>query len=593
MNPRNFFAELKRRSVYKVAVAYAVVGWMVMQVASTVVPALHLPDSVTTAVVVLVLLGFPIALVIAWAFEMTPEGIKRTEDVSPDEKIPQWSARKFAAFIVALTLTAAGLLVFKVVGTARWAVRSEGDDGGRRSAAALPIADKSIAVLPLVNQSGDPTQEYFSDGLSEELINGLGKISELRVIGRNSSFHFKGKTDDSRAIGQALGVAHLLEGSVRKAGDRVRIGLQLVNAADGSQRWSETYDRELKDIFAVQEEIAKTVADQLRVRLVGATEPISSKPSNENLAAYNAFLQGKFYFDKGNSEAAAQASRFADEAIQLDPKYAEAHVLKARALYFIGLSQGLQGRDKFEEARAAARAAIALRPDLSGAHSAMAYIYLFADWNFAAAEAELALAHERTPAVLNNLGNLRGLQSRWEEALALREETVRLDPLHAAYYYNLGNTFTRLDRLDEAGAAFRKALELQPTVHNVHGSLCTVAILRGDRDAALREAELEPAPIPRASALALARFARGERKEADAALDQYIAQAAESIPSGIAAVYASRGEVDKMLEWLERAYQQREPNVIAVVAISPFFTRYKSDPQFVALCSKIGVPVPK
>src|SRR5205807_6173115 len=198
-------------------------------------------------------------------------------------------------------------------------------------AAATAPNDKSIAVLPLVNESGDQAQEYFSDGLSEELINGLGQIHELRVMGRNSSFHFKGKTDDSRAIGQALGVANLLEGSVRKAGDRVRIGLQLVDTADGSQRWSETYDREMKDIFAIQEEIAKAVAEQLRLKLLGGAQSVSSQPSNANLIAYNFFLQARAEYDKANPDAARRAISLLDQAIALDPNYAEAYVLKTRA----------------------------------------------------------------------------------------------------------------------------------------------------------------------------------------------------------------------------------------------------------------------
>ncbi len=210
-----FFAELKRRNVYKVAVAYAVVGWLVMQIAATVVPALHLPGAVTSAVVLLTILGFPIALVLAWAFELTPEGIKRTEDIAPNESARPRTRRKSTALIVLAAVLAAALLAYNFVRT-----KNAGATG-----------EKSIAVLPLVNQSGDPTQEYFSDGLSEELINGLGQIRELRVIGRNSSFHYKGKSDDSRAVGLALGVAHLLEGSVRKAGERVRISVALVDAA--------------------------------------------------------------------------------------------------------------------------------------------------------------------------------------------------------------------------------------------------------------------------------------------------------------------------------------------------------------------------
>src|SRR3989440_1891117 len=212
----NFFAELKRRNVYKVAVAYAVIGWLVIQISTSTFPVLEIPNWAIKLVIAVVLLGFPIALVIAWAFEMTPEGMKRTEDIRPDEKLPQWSRRKFAAFILVVVIGAAALLGYQVF-------------RAKPTAAPEPVAEKSIAVLPLVNQSGDPNQEYFSDGLTDELINGLGKIPQLRVIGRNSSFYFKGKASDSRTIGQALGVANLLEGSVRTSHDRVRIAVQLVN----------------------------------------------------------------------------------------------------------------------------------------------------------------------------------------------------------------------------------------------------------------------------------------------------------------------------------------------------------------------------
>src|SRR5204863_752591 len=224
---RNFFAELKRRNVYKVAVAYAVVAWLLIQAASILFPTYEAPAWVMKVFVAIVALGFPIALIIAWAFEMTPEGMKRTEDVSPDEKIPQWSRRKFAAFILVVVICAAALLGYQVF-------------RAKPTTAPEPVAEKSIAVLPLVNQSGDSNQEYFSDGLSEELINVLGQIRELRVIGRNSCFRFKGKGEDSRAIGQALRVANVLEGSVRKSGDRVRISVQLVDTPNDGQRLPET-----------------------------------------------------------------------------------------------------------------------------------------------------------------------------------------------------------------------------------------------------------------------------------------------------------------------------------------------------------------
>src|SRR6266403_30160 len=265
MNWGNFFGELKRRHVYRVAVVYAVVAWLLIQIATEVFPFFEIPNWGIRLVVLAIVIGFPVALILAWAFELTPEGIKRAEDVDLTKDGTGRSGHKWIWIAATAAILAAVLFVGSILNLFH----------AKPHTAATTPHDKSIAVLPLVNESGDPAQEYFSDGLSEELINALGQIHELRVMGRNSSFHFKGNTDDSRSIGQALGVANLLEGSVRKAGDRVRIGLQLVNAADGSQRWSETYDRELKDIFAIQEEIAKAVADQLRVRLLGGAPSVS------------------------------------------------------------------------------------------------------------------------------------------------------------------------------------------------------------------------------------------------------------------------------------------------------------------------------
>ena len=576
MSERNFFAELKRRNVYKVAVAYAVVGWLVMQVAATIVPALHLPGAITTVVVVLVLLGFPIALVVAWAFELTPEGITRTDEVATV------SSRRGGRVWIYVVFVAAGLSV-GLFFLGRYTASGPSAAGA---------GEKSIAVLPLVNQSGDPAQEYFSDGLSEELINGLGKISELRVIGRNSSFHFKGKTGDSRAIGQALGVAHLLEGSVRKAGDRVRIGLQLVNAADGSQRWSETYDRELKDIFAIQEEIAKAVAEQLRVKLLGGAAPIAAQPSNQNLAAYNLFLQARAEFVTSTLEGFTRAISLLDQAIALDPNYAEAYVLKARAWNRRAFRDAVAGREHFEKARTAVRTALALNPDLAGAHAALAYIYIFADWNFPAAEAELAIVREKDADVLNNLASLRLIQGRWDESTALRREVIRLEPLYFPYYLNLAGNLLHAGRWEEAEATVRKGNERVPS-SNVHGLLSSIAFERGDPEAAIREAELAPASPEKDRAILMYRSGGRDREQADRALEQLIANEGDQRPTTISVVYAARQEPEKMFEWLERAYQRREPFLVATLAGRPVYKPYYSDPRYVALCQKIGMPAPK
>ena len=311
MNPKIFFGELKRRNVYKVAVAYAVVGWLLIQIATQVFPFLEIPNWMIRLVILLTAFGFPVALIIAWAFELTPEGIKRTEAADAERQ------RSRGGVWIAVVLIAAALsLGLFLLG--RYTARTATPQLSGPAAAVNP--QKSIAVLPLVNTSGDPSNEYFSDGLSEELIAVLGKIPELKVIGRSSSFFFKGKSSDSAAIGQKLGVANLIEGSVRKQGDRVRIVAELISAADGRSLWSETYDRELKDVFAVQAEIAKSVADQMKVKLLGIRPHSDAAPSNQNLAAYNAVLQSDFYFQQLTPESLRRAIEFLKEAVRLDPK---------------------------------------------------------------------------------------------------------------------------------------------------------------------------------------------------------------------------------------------------------------------------------
>ena len=580
MNPRNFFAELKRRNVSKVAVAYAVIAWLLIQAGSILFPTFEAPGWVMKVFVTIVVAGFPIALVIAWAFEMTPEGIKRTENVSPNEHIPQWSRRKFAMLIVSVALLAGGLLIFQL-----WRTQS------------LPTAatqsQKSIAVLPLVNQSGDSSQEYFSDGLSEELINGLGQIHELRVIGRNSSFHFKGKSDDSRAVGLALGVAHLLEGSVRKAGDRVRISVALVDAANGSQRWSQTYDRELKDIFAVQEEIARSVADKLRITLLGGEVTASARPSNGSLEAYNAYLQGSEQYSRsGNVEVIAKAIAFFDEAIRLDPRYAEAYASKSLAWAQIGAFQGANGTEAFRQGRIAAQTALAIKPDLPRARAGMASVYLLADWNLAAADAVLEGSDQKMATTLNMLANVRAAQGRIDEAIQLHKQAVALDPVFAGFRGNLSSRLISAGRLAEAEMELRKAVELQPQFSGAHLAMVVLAVLRGQPEAAWREAQLETSGVFRDAAFALAQAARGDRAEADAALKVLIDARGEEAPFRIAGVYGVRKEPDKVFEWLDRAYALHDPRLIGLLA-DPLLRPYQSDPRFAALCQRIGLPVPK
>src|SRR5437868_12087580 len=288
---KEFFAELKRRNVYKVAVAYGVVAWLLIQIATQVFPFFEIPNWAVRLVVLLVVIGFPIALMIAWAFESTPEGIKRTAVADAAREHSRGKAWIYIVIVGA----------FLSIGVFFLGRYTAGNATPRHSEAATATPQKSIAVLPLLNESGDPHDEYFSDGLSEELIAALAQINGLKVIGRSSSFRFKDRHEEPKAIGEKLGVSTLLEGTVRKQDDRVRIVAELINAADGIELWTRTFDRELKDIFAVQEEIARAVAESLKVTLLGSEEK-STQMATNSVEAHNAYLQGHFHFQRRNIE---------------------------------------------------------------------------------------------------------------------------------------------------------------------------------------------------------------------------------------------------------------------------------------------------
>src|SRR5438094_6529197 len=388
MSERNFFAELKRRNVYKVAVAYAVVAWLLMQVASQIFPFFEIPNWAVRLVVLLLVIGFPIALIIAWAFEVTPEGIKRTEAA---DAAGQRSRGGAWIYIVLIGAALSVGLFFVGRYTAGRATPRHGE-------AATAVPGKSIAVLPLLNESGDPRDEYFSDGLSEELIAALAQINGLKVIGRSSSFRFKDRHEEPKAIGEKLGVSTLLEGTVRKQDDRVRIVAELVSAADGIALWTRTFDRELRDIFTVQQEIARAVAESLKVTLLGSNEKSAQMASN-SVEAHNAYLQAHFHFQARNAEDYRKAITYFDQAIQLDPNYALAYAERSEVWTMIGDLTG-QRATAYPKARSDAEKAVEIAPVLAEAHAALGWVRLFGEWKFAEDLNELNRAKELSPASL-------------------------------------------------------------------------------------------------------------------------------------------------------------------------------------------------
>src|SRR5438067_5571113 len=327
----NFFAELKRRNVYNVAVAYAVVAWLLIQAASIFFPAFDAPPWVMKIFIIVIIFGFPVALIVSWAFEITPEGIKLESEIEPSKSIKRRTGRKIVAITIALAVVAAGLFVFQMVGRDRWARRSnvETAEGGRPPAAAgsVRIPNKSIAVLPFVNMSADKNDEYLSDGMTEELINVLAKVSGLRVPGRTSCFAFKGKNEEDifHKVGDQLHVGTVLEGSVRKAGDKLRVTAELINVSDGYHLWSKDYDGDVKDILNFQSNLAEQVVQALQVQLGGEAERVLAKKPTENPEAHRLYLLGRYEFAKYTQTGWNNAIRYYEQALKLDPNYALAY----------------------------------------------------------------------------------------------------------------------------------------------------------------------------------------------------------------------------------------------------------------------------
>jgi TolB-like protein/Flp pilus assembly protein TadD len=584
-----FLAELKRRNIYRAAAFYAASAWLLVQIATQVFPLFHVAEWTLRWIVVALVIGFPFALLFAWFYEWTPEGIKRESEIDRSQSITRRTGRRLDRWIIATLALAVVLLL-----TDKFVLHKE----------TVPIVDKSIAVLPFANTSGDAGNEYFSDGLSEELISSLSRLRDLKVIGRTSSFQFKGKTDDSAAIGQKLGVVYLLEGSVRKYAERVRIAVALVKSEDGANVWSESYDRELKDIFAVQAEIAGTVASQLQVALLGkeahaAQMPGSTGPSTQNVDAYTAWLQGRFYFQKHTIDDVHKAIEYYEEAIRLDPKYAEAYASLVIAQVQLITTFAVPSRAEKEalvaKARREAASALELAPTLGRAHQAQAFILQVIDFDLQAADAGYRRAAELSPqdwATALNLGVVNASLGRLEEAVEYGKRSLLLDPLNGVTYIYLARSLEALGRYDEADAMVRKVIELHPQAAQAYSELAITQIRRGNTAAAVDLAKKENDGFWRTYALALAHFANGDRAEADAALQELHDRFADTGAFQIAVVYALRKDADKVFEWLDRALETRDPGV-TLVLYAPFLDAYHKDPRFAAFCRKMKLPVPE
>ena len=577
----SFFAELKRRNVFRVAIAYFLAAWVLLQIADVLFPALTLPEWGIRLVAALLILGFPLAIFFAWAYELTPEGLKREHEVAREASITHRTGRRLDFIVIGvLTIALAVFVVDKFV----W----QSNDYSAEGEVAVTSDDKSIAVLPFANMSDDPANEYFSDGITEELLNLLAKVQGLRVIGRTSSFQFKNKNEDLRIIGEKLGVTNILEGSVRKSGNTVRVTAQLVSTSDGAHLWSDTFDRNLDDIFKVQDEIAESVVGTLRVRLLGQVLPERQAPRVTE--AYDLYLKGRYFFRLLSHENFDKAADYYKQALVLDPELASAW----GGLAAVYTGQTMNGTLPVDQGKLLADEAIdramALDPMLVEGIYQRAFTEMAFNWNWPGAEAaaKRALAIEPNhPGALSLLGLLTVALSRAEEAVDSQQRSLQADPLRIASYHNLGFIYYQDRQYSEANAAFRSALELSGGAYtrgNYYLSLILLA--QGDLDAALAELQRESGEQWRLASMAVVAYAMGDDEQSIARVEELTTKFPDTAALVIAEAHAYRGEADKAFEWLDRAYEQRDP-LMTWIKPDPLLQNLQNDPRFEAMLDKL------
>jgi adenylate cyclase len=587
-----FWAELKRRNVVKVGIAYCAAGWLAIQVASVLFPMFGAPAWILKVVTMLVILGLPLALVFAWAFELTPQGLKRSEDVRPDVLTTRDTGRLLNFLIIGVLAVALGLFALdRFVWDA-----TPSDAAGASVETAKPAVvgtHSSIAVLPFVNLSNDPEQEFFSDGIAEELMSALARFKALKVAARTSAFSFKGKQADLREVGLALNVGTVLEGSVRKSGDHLRITAQLSDVATGYQLWSETYDRKLTDIFAIQDDITTRIVSALQVHL---DEKAASTTSPQlDPEAYQIVLRGRFHWNERSPEGLAKAAELLQEATRRAPQYAPAF----SALADVYLSQYDYGVLSWEEstvrARAAATKALELDEDSAAAHTSLAHILLH-EWQWEAAEQHFQHAIELDPSytlALHWYALCLTALGRAEDAVKTMQRAQQLDPLSVRINADLGMALVVAGKYEDAVTQVGRALELAPGRGGPLWIRGMALEQLGRFDAAERDmkAALESMSGYEAVKGSLGHLyaVSGRPVEAKALLSELIKQDTE-VAFFAALICAGLNDTDAALTWLERAVDERSGSV-RYLKIDPRLAGLRHEPRFRQLMERVGLPL--
>jgi TolB-like protein/Flp pilus assembly protein TadD len=591
----SLYHELKRRNVFRVAIAYLALAWLVIEVAGTVFPVFGIPDWGVRLFVIAFALGFVPTLIISWVYEITPEGLKREKDVVRDTSISHLTAKRLDVFTIGLIVVA---LAF-ILADRLWLSSKLTEQPAAPAEVVTDIVQtpepepaehqyppNSIAVLPFVNMSDDPGNEYFSDGISEELLNLLAKIPELRVISRSSAFSFKGKDFDMPTIAAQLNVAHVLEGSVRKAGNQVRITAQLIEAGSDTHLWSETYDRTLDDIFVIQDEIAEAVVGVLKLTLLGD----APKAKLTDPEAYALYLQAVHVGTRSTNVALEQSNVLLKQVLALDPNYARAWRLLARNYAVQAENRSLPREEGLALASEAITKALAIDPNLAEAHSWFGMFVAEHDGDLAEAAQQLrrGLSLEpKNPMVLSHSAAFLRMLGRLDETIAIEEYVMAHDPLNPFVRWNLSWNYLLAGRPDEAIATAHTLQRLYPGRRYVQSLLGLALLHMGQKEAALQAIQQEAAEDSRLLSLVMAYHALDRAAESDAALTELIRQYEQEWPYYIATGLAYRGEVDRTFSWLNKAVQHKDTD-LATIASGSWFTNLHDDPRWLPFLESIG-----
>jgi TolB-like protein/Flp pilus assembly protein TadD len=592
----NFFAELKRRNVYKVAVAYVVVSWLLIQAASILFPTFDAPAWVMKALVAAIVLCFPVALVLSWAFEITPEGIKLESEIDPNRSIARRTGRKIIAITVALAVIAAGLFVYQRVRPTSTSAPRDDASAARTEAATVP-PNKSIAVLPFDNLSRDPDNAYFCEGVQDEILTRLAKVADLKVISRTSTQHFKSTPENLPEIAKQLGVAHILEGSVQKASDQVRVNVQLINALTDAHLWADTYDRKLTDIFAVESDIAKTIAETLQARLTGSEKSSIAKTPTVNPEAYELYLRGKFFAEKRTGADLRKSIEYYDQAIAKDPGYPLAYVGVADSNLLLSAYGTHSPKEAILPARAALKKALELDDSLAQAHASLGLLAtLELDVNGAISELERAIQLNPNYATAHHWLALPlmaiGQSSR---AIAEGKRAIELDPLSLIINADSCWVYFNARRYDEAETQARKTLEMDPRFAAAHYYLGGALQFKGKLTEAIAEfqksADLYNDDQYSLAMLSQAYARQGKTDEAQKVLARIKEQAKSQYvsPYSLAIALTALGDKARAIDELERGYDDAG-FYISLIKVDPFFDDLRGDPRFEALVQKVVGP---